>query len=370
MGKIQIQDGQNDAAPEPVEIDAKPVKVDPKKVSVDSLSAPSAPTSVPVAKKALTPMPFPSPRPNPSSPPSPTPVPAPKPESSDPLIEEQNVFEAASHEIDTDTDYSELTPLRKPKKSMGKIFMYILAGIICIGGVAAGGYVLMKQKNSSKASSTHSSQSADKKSSSNSSTSTPTPAPTNNNKSSNPSSGTKDYTSDNLKVAFSYPNSWTVDDSGDGKLAVTSPSMELTDASGQKQTGEVVLKVENQASADMSDFKKGSAAAVLDSEKITYSNPAAGQRANSYISFVQYSTTTTKGGLDGIYITGNLGYKYAQTITESDIAKIDPLVRVVFVKCSDSKCSSTTPLTISSDMWKSSDFSDPITNMLKSMKFE
>ncbi|HSW80585.1 MAG TPA: hypothetical protein VLG47_07450 [Candidatus Saccharimonadales bacterium] len=280
--------------------------------------------------------------------------------------EEQDVFEAASRESETDAepDYSQYTALRKPKKNWKKVLLWILVALFAIGGVAAGGYVLMKQKNSS--------PNIQLKQNNNSSgPGSVRSGNSNNNQQQNQSApGTKDYTSSNLQVSFSYPEKWTVDDTSGSKLTVTSPMQKLTDASGQPQDVKIIMRIEKQDAADMSDFKKGDAAAVLQSEKIDYDKPTGTQRANTYISFVQYSTTTTKGALDGIYVTGNLGYTYAQAIKETDIAKIDPLVRVVFVKCADTNCTNSSETNISSDEWKNKDFSQPITDMFKSLSFQ
>lgn len=407
MGKIQISDGESSGEnPEAEEFDAQKVGDDSSPPETDASPPQDAGDpfsddgeSIPVTKKApaaktvaakapispaMSDRLKPPPTANNQKPKSPdiSPVPAatgpmtqtaspaqPSPSPSiEPPEEEQNVFEAASHaaETDPDMDYSQYTPLRKSPKKWKKVLLWVVVCLFALAGVGAAGYMIYKQKNHPKPA-THSSS---KQTSNSNSNSKSNQSSNQNSNSSQPTSGTKNYTSSNLKLSFSYPEKWTVVDSGGGKLTVTSPSQQLTDANGQQQTGQIIMQIENQSSADMSAFKTGPAVAVLKSQKIDYSNPTGTQRASTYISFAQYNSTTVKGGLDGIYVTGDLGYDYAQPIKESDITKIDPLVRVVFVKCSDDKCSSTTPLTISSTMWNDTSFANPITNMLESLAFQ
>jgi hypothetical protein len=163
---------------------------------------------------------------------------------------------------------------------------------------------------------------------------------------------TEDYSSVSLGLSLAYPSSWTPAETN-GVLTITSPVVDLTDATGQKQKGEIVLTVRNKQ-ALLPEFDAGSAVAVLASEKIKYTKPSSIQRASTYVSYLQYAATTTKGGLDGIYITGDAGYQYAQTILKGDIARIDPKISVGFVSCGDGACakgSPTKPLTITNTSW-------------------
>lgn len=258
---------------------------------------------------------------------------------------EQADLQAASKAT---ADYSHLMPQLKPKKKWPRVVGWILLALIVLGGLG-GAYWFVNRPAAKPKPAAVQQKSSSKK-----------PAQT---------VGTQQYNSANLNLTLSYPNGWTVADTGDGRLTVTSTPMQLTDADGQTQTGQEILYIAKQASADLSAFAHGNAEAVLASQLVSYAQPTPTQQANAYISFLQYSTTTTKGGLDGIYVTGNFGYAYAQQVPESDITKIDPLIRVTFTKCAETKCgATTTPLTISSDMWKSASFSAPILAMFKSLQ--
>jgi hypothetical protein len=258
--------------------------------------------------------------------------------------QEADDLETASHST---AYYAQFTPLKKPKKKWPRVVGWSVLAILVVAGLGAGGWRLMQQKPSAKVNQTVRQTTK--------STAT----------------DTKAYTSNNLNLGFNYPKTWAVVDSGNGKLTVISPAMKLTDASGQTQTGQVVMTIQNENSADFSAFKTGSAVAVLDSIKLAYAKPASTQRANTYISFLQYADTTIRGALDSVYVTGNAGYRKDQAIPESDITKIDPFVAVSFVKCGNAGCSgATTPMSIASTMWSNTSFAAPIENMMMSLTIQ
>ena len=195
-----------------------------------------------------------------------------------------------------------------------------------------------------------------------------TPQSTNSKASS--SGQTKPYTASDFNLNFNYPEDWTVFNNGSGPMTVTSPSTQLTNAAGQTVTGLITMTIQQQGQLPAS-FSAGLALAVLNSQKISYTHPTTAQLSQAYLTFVQYSATTTKGGLDGVYLTGNYGYQKDQTIPSGDIAKISPLVTVIFTKCGNTACTSNlTPLTIASTSWSKSAFQAPITNMLASFAFQ
>jgi hypothetical protein len=185
-----------------------------------------------------------------------------------------------------------------------------------------------------------------------------------------PSISTQPYTSSDFNLSFNYPDGWAVVDSGNGPMTVTSPGMQLTTASGQSVPGQITMTIQKQGQLPAS-FSAGTALAVLKSQSITYAQPTASQTSKAYLSFVQYAATTTRGGLDSIYLTGNYGYAKDQTIPASDIAGVDPLVTVSFTKCATTACTSNlTPLTIASTSWNSGAFQAPILAMLTSFAFQ
>ncbi len=242
------------------------------------------------------------------------------------------------------------------KKGSSKwlISILLLLAIILIGG---GAFALMSPKSPSvKPKTTHKQVAIQTK------VNAPSPKPA-------PSIPSSTHTSAAYGVTFSYPTSWTVIDSGSAPLYVNSPVMSLTAANGKLVSGQIQMTMAKQGSIP-SAFGTNSVA-VLSSQKINFTNPTSSQAADTYISFVQYPSTTTVGGLDGIYVSGNYGYQKYQVIPSSNIATISPFVDFSFFSCASSICPSTTrqPLTISSTEWSNSTFSAPILLILKSLSF-
>jgi hypothetical protein len=170
---------------------------------------------------------------------------------------------------------------------------------------------------------------------------------------------TKSYSSSNFYLTFSYPQDWTVTDNGGGIMTVKSPTLSLKNASGQTQSGNIVLTIRDKAQK-LSEFDKGNATATRDSEKIAYTKPAQTQRGSTYISFLQYSATSASGALDGIYITGDNGYQKGQAVPLVDITKVDPVISVTFLNKAG------TQLSIPDSMWADASFSGPLKAMLES----
>jgi hypothetical protein len=168
-----------------------------------------------------------------------------------------------------------------------------------------------------------------------------------------------------------YPASWTPQENN-GILTVTSPVVPLTDAGGNDVKGRVVLTIQPPKQADLKPFDQGKVVAVLKSDRVTYTNPSTSQNGASYLSFLQYPSTTTKGGLDAMYLTGNAGFQYGGVVSKTDITQVDPLVSLTFIGCANDDCPAATQTaqTISSDMWKQTDFQQPIMKMLESFHFE
>jgi len=179
------------------------------------------------------------------------------------------------------------------------------------------------------------------------------------------------YASSSYGATFSYPSNWKLVNNGPGApITVTSPIENLINENGQKVPAEVTMNLSNQATTP-STFGNTSAA-VLTSQKLTYKHASASQAASTYISFVQYPSTTVVGGLNGIYVTGNYGYQKYQLIPVSQINQVDPLIYFSFTQCQSlTSCSSSSPqpLVISSTEWADANFSTPIINIIASFNF-
>jgi hypothetical protein len=177
---------------------------------------------------------------------------------------------------------------------------------------------------------------------------------------------TETYTSSAFLLQFDYPEGWKVSEGVDNKIVGVSPVDELKTVSGSKQKGQIVLTIQRKQ-ASLPDFKDGSALAIRESEKIDYAKPSQTQRASTYISFLNYNASIAKG-LDGVYVTGDNGYKKDQYVPMADIAKSDPLITITFRSCDDDKC--TTPgkaVTVSDSSWSDTKFAKPLRTMLQSI---
>lgn len=184
------------------------------------------------------------------------------------------------------------------------------------------------------------------------------------------SQSTTHYDSPNFNLSFDYPSTWKVKDEGGGELTVTSPPMSMTDSLNQSTTGKIVMTIRSKA-RPLTEFGDGNAIAIRQSDKITYTKPTSTQRHNTYISFVNYANGTDATGMDGVYVTGDYGYKANQDVLKTDFAKVDPRISITFQECNTAKCAGkTTPLTINASSWDNSDFSDPLLAMLESLAIE
>ena len=247
-----------------------------------------------------------------------------------------------------DFSYSGAKPFSKKPRKNNRTYL-IIGIIIIVILVIAGGYLLLKHKNTIQT----------KKS-------TPKTTQTTSNVSTTPTAKMTSYSSTNFNLSVNYPSDWVISDTP-SILSITSPETSLKDANNNVVQGRIVINVSPKGQLP-TDFGNSPATAVLNSQLISYTNPTPAQDAQTYISFLQYASTTTLGGLNGIYVTGNYGYLKGQNISQTDIQSVDPLVRVSFEKCSKS-CENLTPLVISASDWSKSSFSLPILNIIKSFQF-
>lgn len=182
-----------------------------------------------------------------------------------------------------------------------------------------------------------------------------------------PTTEQKDYESTNFALSLKYPGDWTLNDAATA-LTIISPVQQLPGADGQAKSGAVVVTIRHKQ-ASLPEFKAGNAVAVLDSKNVTYTAPSEGQRGTTFLSYLQYASTTTKGALDAIYITGNAGYKKTQAIPQADAIKVDPLITVHFVECA-SGCTPTTQSTqVNGETWQASTANTTVETILKSLAF-
>ena len=177
------------------------------------------------------------------------------------------------------------------------------------------------------------------------------------------SSATKRYDSTNLFLGFEYPGDWVVNDASD-KLTVTSPRLKLKTVGSTATDGRIVMTIQNPP-ASIPEFAKNTTVAPLASQKLTYKSPTPGQRAQTYLTSVNYSGSSSS--IDAFYITSDNGYTAAQYIPQSDMLKINPLISLTFLACSDTACTAGKPTAIATNAWADSSLSRPLITMLQSL---
>jgi len=175
---------------------------------------------------------------------------------------------------------------------------------------------------------------------------------------------TKHYDSTIYTLGFDYPQTWTVADTA-SKLTVTSPATSLATTSGTNTKVHVVVTIQN-PQATIAGYPASGAVAALLSSKLTYKQPSAVQRAQTYLSFVGY---TSANSLDALYITGDNGYQQGQQIPMSDVAKGNPLISVTFVTCTSADCATgtPTPVTLQASKWNDTAADKQVTDLLQSI---
>lgn len=177
------------------------------------------------------------------------------------------------------------------------------------------------------------------------------------------------YMSSNFGVSLNYPRGWTVTSDTATSLTLRSPVMNLKDAAAKIIAARILIMVVPKGQLP-STLSSNDAVAVLPSQDISYNKPGASQNAKTNISFLQYSTATLSGTLDGIYLTGNGGYQKDAPILRTDIALLNPLISVTFGQCANTVCAQLQDLSISAQNWSDPSFSGPLLSILKSLSFQ
>lgn len=274
---------------------------------------------------------------------------------------EEDDFRAASQataQEDAYDDYIKQGKSYTAPSGRGKKIAILVAVLVLLAALVFGAYWLFIRKDSG--------NNADKK--------TNTAANTNddqnddNTQSSLIAEDTEHHNSSQFMLEFDYPKDWKVnDEAGSGKLVVTSPKLSLQDANGKDFDGQVVFTIRNKQQS-LPEFDKGNATAARESLKINYAKPSQVQRASTYISFLRYATSANAKGLDGVYVTGDVGYQKDQAVPKADFTPVDPVIGITFTKCGDDACSAEGESTnIASGMWDEASFGKRLQSMLQSL---
>ncbi len=269
---------------------------------------------------------------------------------------ETDDYRAASQATATE-EYEEYSKHAKaytaPRHRLRKLLIILLV-VVLLGSAGAGVYLLLNRKDTT--------NNATKNTSNSRSASTDTTP-----KASTITTTTEHYVSNGFMLEFDYPKDWVVNEpTTGGVLTVKSPALSLKDASGKAFNGQVVLTIRSKQQA-LPEFDKGNAVATIASQKINYTKPSQAQRGATYLSFLTYASSGQSTGLDGVYITGDVGYQKGQAIPKADFTPVDPVISVTFAKCTGGCGADATAASIDANMWQDETFGKPLTSMLESL---
>jgi len=103
-----------------------------------------------------------------------------------------------------------------------------------------------------------------------------------------PAEGTKEFASTTLNTSFNYPSDWTVTEK-DGGIKIESPKFTYIVTQGNETEGNFKVYIRKGArQVDSPYIGKGYAAKA--SQKLAYTNPAVGQRADTLLQTFGYDT--------------------------------------------------------------------------------
>lgn len=176
---------------------------------------------------------------------------------------------------------------------------------------------------------------------------------------------TKHYVSQNFRLEFDYPEDWSAGEDNAEQITLLSPDLKMTSTEGKPIIGQVEFSI-RPSGAKVAGIDGGKATAVRDSLKIDYAKPTSAQRASTYVSLLRYGDTAES--LDGVFITGDLGYQKDQNVLKADIDKVNPIINFDFYLCPDSGCVEVSGISgIGIATWDNTGISEPILDMLKSL---
>lgn len=274
-------------------------------------------------------------------------------EQQEPNIADDQYVENEHMELPGEDERPNEPPIFKSKKSFKfpkKLFIGLLA-LLAVSGLAFGGWKLFADKEEVQQPESQQSTNQDQ---------------TDNVASEGLGSSEldKEYTNDFLRLNFKYPASWTVNDVDDA-ITIKSPDFKYQQNNGMEATG--YFKIYIKKGAAQSDSKYlGQGYAVANSEKIAYSEPATGQRSETFL---------TDFGLDTpdnfayFIVQGNFDLKKGDTLGPSYAKEIDAYLISGGFSSSDQTENMATN-TVSLDTYKSDEAYKVAIEIVKSLKIK
>lgn len=265
-------------------------------------------------------------------------------------------FKIVKYDEESSTSVSEFVSQTQPikekrqKRKKQRIIFGIIALIILIG---AGLYFALTRKNSTQ-------RTIDSTQQANQQTEVEVREDTN--------VKTENFVSNELSLAFDYPSNWKIhDEPGDKQIMLDSPALKLRTPEGESKTGKIVMRIRGKGTK-LDEIKTDSLTAARESVKLTYSKPSPSQRGQTYLAFLRFSNGLS-GGVGGMYVMGDTGYKKDQYVPKADFTPLDPIISFSFHSCNtaDSCTESGQNLSIAPSEWEDNPAFDKVKSILESL---
>ena len=121
----------------------------------------------------------------------------------------------------------------------------------------------------------------------------------------------------------------------------------------------------------LDELSAGTATLAQDSIQIAYSHPTKVQHGYPYITFIHLAGGTNPNKLfEEIMITGATKFSAGQLLSPYSLVALDPIISVTFYQCNTEACTGTgaSPLSISNDIWQSSDLGQQVLGIFESLQ--
>lgn len=174
----------------------------------------------------------------------------------------------------------------------------------------------------------------------------------------------KEYTNDFLRLSFKYPSSWTVNDVDDA-ITIKSPDIKYKQNNGMETTGYFKIYIKKGATQSDGEYL-GKGYAVANSEKIAYSEPATGQRSETFLTDFGLETPDN---FAYFIVQGNFDLKKGDTLGPSYAKEMDAYLISGGFSSSDQTENMATNI-VSLDTYKSDEAYKVAIEIVKSLKIK
>ena len=179
-----------------------------------------------------------------------------------------------------------------------------------------------------------------------------------------------------LDLSFSYPSAWSVTpatntDTNNQAISLASPLTTLPSASGSNVTGKVTIQI-RPGNATIAELGSNAPIVPLASTQIAYSQPTANQFQYPFVSYIHFANgAKTSGVFEEVMITGSQSFAQDQTLDNSSLSGLDPIITATFYQCSTQDCtgSGQNRLSITNSTWQNTSLMKQVLTLFESFKF-